>query len=118
MTRRPAGPSPALLSKRAKARAKALPSRTRQWAARPGPGITKAPQTSQAPQIGMGLHTADGARKYLTTGERDAFLRAAELADQQARRLCMTLAYAGCPRRWRSPPIASTWPPACWCSRA
>ena len=28
------------------------------------------------PQLGMALHTADGARKYLTTGERDAFLRA------------------------------------------
>jgi integrase/recombinase XerD len=29
-------------------------------------------------------------------GERDAFLRAAELADRQVRTLCMTLAYAGC----------------------
>ena len=44
----------------------------------------------------MGLHTADGARKYLTAGERDAFLREAELADRQVRTLCMTLAYAGC----------------------
>ena len=44
----------------------------------------------------MGLHTADGARKYLTTGEREAFLRAAEQADRQVRTLCMTLAYAGC----------------------
>ena len=44
----------------------------------------------------MALHTADGARKYLTTGERDAFLRAAEHADRQVRTLCMTLAYAGC----------------------
>ena len=44
----------------------------------------------------MALHTADGARKYLTTGERDAFLRAAEQADRQVRTLCMTLAYAGC----------------------
>ena len=44
----------------------------------------------------MGLHTADGARKYLTVGERDAFLREAELADRQVRTLCMTLAYAGC----------------------
>src|ERR1700755_3228559 len=48
------------------------------------------------PQAGMALHTADGARKYLTTGERDAFLRAAEQADRQVRTLCMTLAYAGC----------------------
>ena len=44
----------------------------------------------------MGLHTADGARKYLTAGERAAFLREAELADRQVRTLCMTLAYAGC----------------------
>ena len=48
------------------------------------------------PQPGMALHTADGARKYLTTGERDAFLRAAEQADRQVRTLCMTLAFAGC----------------------
>ncbi len=45
---------------------------------------------------GMQLHTADGARKYLTAGERDAFLRAAERADRDTRTLCMTLAYAGC----------------------
>jgi integrase/recombinase XerD len=44
----------------------------------------------------MTLHTADGARKYLTAGERDAFLREAELADRSVRTLCMTLAYAGC----------------------
>ena len=44
----------------------------------------------------MALHTLDGARKYLTTGERDAFLRAAEQVDRQVRTLCMTLAYAGC----------------------
>jgi integrase len=44
----------------------------------------------------MRLHTVDGARKYLTAGERDAFLRAAEQADRQVRTLCMTLAYAGC----------------------
>src|SRR5689334_8529796 len=48
------------------------------------------------PHAGMALLTADGARKYLTTGERDAFLRAAEQADRQVRTLCMTLAYAGC----------------------
>jgi len=30
----------------------------------------------------MGLHTASGARKYLTAGEHDAFLRQAELADR------------------------------------
>jgi integrase len=44
----------------------------------------------------MRLHTIDGARKYLTAGERDAFLRAAEQADRDVRTLCMTLAYAGC----------------------
>ena len=44
----------------------------------------------------MALHTVDGARKYLTAGERDAFLRQAEQADGPVRTLCMTLAYAGC----------------------
>src|SRR3954464_13351704 len=44
----------------------------------------------------MALHPGDGARRYLTTGERDAFLRAAEQADRQVRTLCMTLAFAGC----------------------
>jgi len=33
----------------------------------------------------MQLHTLDGTRKYLTAGERDAFLRAAEQADRQVR---------------------------------
>ena len=41
--------------------------------------------TPPRPQAGMALHTLDGARKYLTTGERDAFLRAAEQADRQVR---------------------------------
>jgi integrase/recombinase XerD len=40
----------------------------------------------------MQLHTADGTRKYLTAGERDAFLRQADLADRPVRTLCMTLA--------------------------
>ena len=44
----------------------------------------------------MQLHTADGARKYLTAQERDGFLRAAEQADRPVRTLCMTLAYSGC----------------------
>jgi integrase len=44
----------------------------------------------------MQLHTAEGARKYLTASERDGFLRAAERADRPVRTLCMTLAYAGC----------------------
>jgi integrase/recombinase XerD len=75
-----------------KARARALPSRTRQGRAGPGPGIHKAPP----PPPVTGLHTADSARKYLTASERDSFLRAAESADRQVRTLCMTLAHAGC----------------------
>jgi integrase/recombinase XerD len=55
-----------------------------------------APQKPSPPSAGMSLHTMDGARKYLTAGERDAFLRAAEQDDRQVRTLCMTLAYAGC----------------------
>jgi len=55
---------------------------------------TAAP--SPAPQTGMQLHTADGIRKYLTVGERDAFLQEADLADRPVRTLCMTLAYSGC----------------------
>jgi len=88
VTKRAKAPSPA---RPVKARARALPSRTRQGAARPGPGIPKAPAPA-----GMALHTADGARKYLTAGERDAFLREAERAERTVRTLCMTLAYAGC----------------------
>ena len=48
------------------------------------------------PSPGLRLHTSEGARKYLTAGERAAFLRAAERADRSVRTLCMTLAYAGC----------------------
>jgi integrase len=44
----------------------------------------------------MTLHTAAGARKYLTEGERTAFLQEADISDRQVRTLCMTLAYAGC----------------------
>jgi integrase/recombinase XerD len=44
----------------------------------------------------MGLHTAQGLRKYLTATERDAFLRQAERAERTIRTLCMTLTYAGC----------------------
>ena len=45
---------------------------------------------------GIGLHTAEGLRKYLTAGERDSFLREAERADRAVRTLCRALAYAGC----------------------
>ena len=65
---------------------------TRSPVRKPTRRATPAPR----PQTGMALHTLDGARKYLTAGERDAFLRAAEQADRQVRTLCMTLAYAGC----------------------
>ena len=58
--------------------------------------VTPPSSLPPATGSGMGLHTADGARKYLTAGERDGFLRQAELADRQVRTLCMTLAYAGC----------------------
>jgi integrase/recombinase XerD len=44
----------------------------------------------------MDLYTADGARKYLIAGEREAFLRAAERVDPEPRTLCMVLAYSGC----------------------
>ena len=44
----------------------------------------------------MALHTLEGARKYLTAGERTAFLQTANVADRQVRTFCITLAYAGC----------------------
>jgi hypothetical protein len=96
---------------------RALPSRSRQGRAGPGPGIRKAPFPT--PGTGLGLYTADGARKYVTASEREAFLREAERADRLVRTLCMTLAYAGspCPKHSRSPPTVSTSPPACLCSR-
>jgi integrase/recombinase XerD len=80
------------LGSRAKA-AKALPSRSRQSRAGPGPGIRKVSLPS--PAAGLRLHTADGARKYVTAGERERFLREAERAGRPVRTLCMTLAYAG-----------------------
>jgi integrase/recombinase XerD len=80
------------LGSRAKA-ARALPSRSRQGRAGPGPGIRKVSLPS--PAAGLRLHTANGARKYVTAGERERFLREAERADRLVRTLCMTLAYAG-----------------------
>jgi integrase len=56
----------------------------------------RAEAPSPAPQTGMQLQTADGIRKYLTAGERAAFLCEADQADRPVRTLCMTLAYAGC----------------------
>jgi integrase len=49
-----------------------------------------------SPTSGVRLYTPDGARKYITAGERTAFLREAERTDRQVRTLCLTLAYAGC----------------------
>ena len=45
--------------------------------------------------MGMGLHTAEGLRNYLTAGERDAFLRKVERADRTIQTLCMALTYSG-----------------------
>ena len=44
----------------------------------------------------LGLYDAAGQRKYLTAGEREAFLRAAEQAPRETRTLCLVLAYTGC----------------------
>ena len=66
-------------------------------AARPGPRLpSRKASASPAGPAGMQLHTLDGARKYLTAGERDLFLKTAERGDRDARTFCMTLAYAGC----------------------
>ena len=48
------------------------------------PANRRAKTTMTPVQTGMQLHTPDGARKYLTAGERDAFLRASEQADRSA----------------------------------
>ena len=59
---------------------------------------TRMPSQKMAPvtTTGMTLYATDGARLYLTAGERTAFLKAAERADREDRTLCMTLAYSGC----------------------
>ncbi len=62
----------------------------------PGFSDDRTPQQPPPSPAGMGLHTTDGARKYLTAAERDSFLAAAELADRDVQTLCMTLAYSGC----------------------
>jgi len=54
------------------------------------------PPAPEPQSTGMQLYTPEGARKYLTAAERDAFLREANLAGRAVRTLCMTLAYAGC----------------------
>jgi integrase len=42
------------------------------------------------------LYEANGQRKYLTAGERERFLKAAESADREVRTFCGVLAYTGC----------------------
>jgi intergrase/recombinase len=42
------------------------------------------------------LFTSKGKRKYLTTDERDRFLKAAEKFDREVRTFCALLAYSGC----------------------
>ena len=82
-----AGPS------KRKAKTEALLPNPRQGQADSGPSTT-APVAARS--TGMGLHTVEGLRKYVTAGEREAFLREADQADRAVRTLCMTLTYAGC----------------------
>ena len=42
------------------------------------------------------LYEANGQRKYLTAGERERFLKAAEATDREVRTFCGVLAYTGC----------------------
>jgi integrase/recombinase XerD len=69
----------------------APPAMTRRAAAGP-----RAPVPAPPSGIGLRLYTPEGARKYVSAGERQAFLHAAEQAERRVRTLCMTLAYAGC----------------------
>lgn len=75
------------------ARRGASSPKPRQSRAASAPGTT-APVAARS--TGMGLHTVEGLRKYVTAGEREAFLREADRADRAVRTLCMTLTYAGC----------------------
>lgn len=44
----------------------------------------------------LNLYDREGHRKYLTSGEREAFLKAAEKAPREVRTFCGTLLYTGC----------------------
>jgi integrase len=44
---------------------------------------------------GLQLHDRDGRRKYLTAGERAAFLEAAERAPREVRAFCLVHVYTG-----------------------
>ena len=85
--------SPATSPAKRKAKTGALLPNPRQGRTDPAPSTT-APITVRS--SGMGLHTVEGLRKYMTAGEREAFLREADRADRAVRTLCMTLTYAGC----------------------
>ena len=64
---------------------------------RPARPAAPARSFGRVPQItGMQLYTAEGARKYLTAAERDAFLAKADQVDRIVQTLCMTLTYSGC----------------------
>jgi integrase/recombinase XerD len=100
VTTRPAARD-AAATKRSGQRAKAARADTPKSASSPPPagkghGRTSQPNPLPSPATGIRLYTPDGARKYVTAGERDDFLGEAELADRQVRTLCMTLAFAGC----------------------
>jgi integrase/recombinase XerD len=74
-----------------------VPSPALQAVRRPARHAASVRTHSPAPQTtGMQLYTAEGARKYLTAAERDAFLAAADRADRTVQTLCMILAYSGC----------------------
>ena len=100
MTRRPSTGKPRAAATPAPLARKAAPKTTVARKAIAAAGTRRRATLPSPPALaigsGMRLHTADGARKYLTAGERDSFLRQAERADRQVRTLCMTLAYAGC----------------------
>ena len=85
--------APATSPAKRKAKTETLPPNPRQNRADPAPSTT-APVAVRS--TGMGLHTVEGLRKYVTAGEREAFLREADRADRAVRTLCMTLTYAGC----------------------
>ena len=93
MTRRPTTGKPRAALAPAAAAGKAAPKTT---AARKATSAaaTRRRGTPPAPPAlatgsGMGLLTADGARKNLMAGERGGFQRQAEPADGQVRTLCM-----------------------------
>jgi integrase/recombinase XerD len=59
-------------------------------------GVTPSARPSPPPLLRDAAAHGGWRTQISHAGERDAFLRAAELADRQVRTLCMTLAYAGC----------------------